>query len=86
MQLKTVNGYCFSLIDENHYDFSHVLLTDWMDKPDILPMSNSFDRLLRGFQETPTRIDQPSYNPLVLACQSQFELTKLFVFNGCQRQ
>lgn len=54
-----------SFIDENHLNLRQVLLTDWMDKPDILSLSNSFDLLLRGFQETPTRSEQSSYNPLV---------------------
>lgn len=34
-----------------------------MDKPDLLP--DNFDYLLRGILETPTRIEQPSYNPMV---------------------
>ena len=54
-----------SMIDENHFNFHRVLLTDWMNKPDLLPLPNNFDGLLRGFQETPTREEQPSYNTWV---------------------
>lgn len=59
---RTVSG---SFIDEQHFSFHRVLLTDWMNKPDLLPLPNNFDGLLRGFQETPTREEQPSYNYLV---------------------
>lgn len=59
------NAISDSLIDEKGTDFHRVLLTDTMDKPDLLSWPNTFDGLLRGFQETPARMDQPSYNPLV---------------------
>lgn len=55
--------FFLSLIGENYTDSRSVLLTDWMDKPDLLP--DNFDYLLRGILETPTRIEQPSYNPMV---------------------
>ncbi|XP_060842044.1 peroxidase-like [Rhopalosiphum padi] len=57
-QIPTV----LNMIDENHFNFHRVLLTDWMNIPDLLPLPNNFDGLLRGFQETPTREEQPSYN------------------------
>lgn len=63
--LQICNAISDSLIDEKGIDFHRVLLTDTMDKPDLLSWPNSFDGLLRGFQETPTRVDQLSYNPLV---------------------
>lgn len=39
-----------------------VNITDWMNKPDLLPIGNNFDLLLKGFLETPGRVAQPSYN------------------------
>lgn len=42
-----------------------VNLTDWMDRPDLLPMGQNVDWLMRGLVETPGREYQSSYNPLV---------------------
>lgn len=36
-----------------------------MNKPDLLPMGENVDWLLRGLVETPGREYQASYNPLV---------------------
>ncbi|XP_015373366.1 PREDICTED: peroxidase-like [Diuraphis noxia] len=60
-----------NFIDKNYFNCSPVLLTDWMNKPDLLPLPNNFDNLLRGFQETPTREEQPSYNTLISNCLFQ---------------
>lgn len=43
----------------------HVNLTDWMDRPDLLPMGQNLDWLIRGLVETPGRKYQASYNPMV---------------------
>jgi len=51
-----------------------VNLTDWMDRPDLLPMGKNVDWLTRGLVETPGREYQPSYNQLV-----RF----LFIYNNC---
>jgi len=45
-----------------------VNLTDWMDRPDLLPMGNNIDWLIRGLVETPGREYQASYNQLVRFC------------------
>lgn len=42
-----------------------VNLTDWMDRPDLLPIGQNVDWLARGLLETPGREYQSSYNPLV---------------------
>jgi len=42
-----------------------VNLTDWMDRPDLLPMGKNVDWLTRGFVETTGREYQASYNQLV---------------------
>jgi len=42
-----------------------VNLTDWMNKPDLLPMGQNINWLMRGFVETPGRKYQASYNSLV---------------------
>lgn len=42
-----------------------VNLTDWMDRPDLLPIDQNVDWLARGLLETPGREYQSSYNPLV---------------------
>jgi len=42
-----------------------VNLTDWMDRPDLLPMGKNVDWLIRGLVETTGREYQASYNQLV---------------------
>ncbi|XP_025410681.1 peroxidase-like [Sipha flava] len=37
-------------------------ITDWMLRPVLLPVKDNFDKLLKGFLETPGRMVQPSYN------------------------
>lgn len=46
-------------------DFS-INVTDWMKKPDLLPLDDNFNKLLKGFLETPGRVPQPSYNFFVI--------------------
>lgn len=43
-----------------------VNVTDWMRESNLLPVENNFDRLLKGFLETPGRLVQPSYNFFVI--------------------
>ncbi|VVC27283.1 Haem peroxidase,Haem peroxidase, animal type [Cinara cedri] len=47
--------------NEYNIDYS-INITDWMANPDLLPIGNNFDKLFKGFLETPGRITQPSYN------------------------
>lgn len=42
-----------------------VNLTDWMNKPELLPIGQNVDLLMRGILETPGREFQASYNSLV---------------------
>ncbi|XP_060870516.1 peroxidase-like [Metopolophium dirhodum] len=60
-----------NFIGKYHFNIHPVLLTDWMNKPDLLPLPNNFDSLLRGFQEMPTREEQPSYNVWISNCLFQ---------------
>ncbi|CAI6365415.1 unnamed protein product [Macrosiphum euphorbiae] len=47
----------------NNYKIENwVKIIDWMLVSDPLPIDNNFDKLLKGFIETPGRIVQPSYN------------------------
>jgi len=47
----------------NNYEIEKwVRIIDWMLVSDPLPIDNNFDKLLKGFIETPGRIVQPSYN------------------------
>lgn len=52
----------YSFIDKDYNIKYSVNVTDWMSKPDLLPLKNNFDELFKGFLETPGRIPQPSYN------------------------
>ncbi|VVC28478.1 Haem peroxidase,Haem peroxidase, animal type [Cinara cedri] len=47
----------------NLKDDRQVLLTDWMNKPELLPISDNFDGFLYGFVNQNTRAEQPSFNP-----------------------
>lgn len=47
----------------NNYKIENwVRIIDWILVSDPLPIDNNFDKLLKGFIETPGRIVQPSYN------------------------
>lgn len=41
-------------------------VTDWLNKPNLLPVDDNFDKLIKGFLETPGRVAQPSYNFYVI--------------------
>jgi len=43
-----------------------MVITDWMSNPDMLPINNNFDKLLKGFLETAGRAPQSSYNFYVI--------------------
>ncbi|XP_050437286.1 peroxidase-like [Adelges cooleyi] len=60
--LHTIIPEEFKLINENYTHEEPIVITDWMGKPDLLPIGNNYDKLLRGFLETPGRVAQPSYN------------------------
>lgn len=50
-----------------------VIITDWILNADLIPLDNNFDKLLKGFIETPGRMVQPSYNFYVrLLCVFQY--------------
>jgi len=52
-----------SFINKNYKVENSVKITDWMLVTDpIFPIDHNFDKLLKGFIETPGRISQPSYN------------------------
>jgi len=38
------------------------IITNWLLNADLIPLDNNFDKLLKGFIETPGRMVQPSYN------------------------
>jgi len=43
-----------------------IKITDWMLKSDLIPLGDNFDKLLKGFIETPGRMVQPSFNFYVI--------------------
>lgn len=52
---------------DNDYNIeSSENITDWMLRPTLLPVKDNFDKLLKGFLETPGRMVQPSYNFYVI--------------------
>ena len=58
-------------------------ITDWMLNADLIPFDNNFDKLLKGFIETPGRMVQPSYNFYVSYYRKLFIIyctISLFVF------
>ncbi|VVC24327.1 Haem peroxidase,Haem peroxidase, animal type [Cinara cedri] len=54
-----------NFIDKMYKIAFQVNLTDWMDRPDLLPVGQNDDWLMRGLIETPGREYQASYNPLI---------------------
>ncbi|XP_022166792.1 peroxidase-like isoform X2 [Myzus persicae] len=55
-----------NFIDNKMYKAAfRVNLTDWMDRPDLLPMGKNVDWLIRGLVETTGREYQASYNQLI---------------------
>ncbi|XP_025201922.1 peroxidase-like [Melanaphis sacchari] len=63
-----------NFIDKMYKVAFQVNLTDWMDRPDLLPMGKNVDWLTRGFVETPGREYQPSYNQLISNFLFRFNL------------
>lgn len=53
-------------MDKNYKIVDSIAITDWLTKPNLLPLDNNFDELLKGLLETPGRISQPSYNFYVI--------------------
>jgi peroxidase len=49
-------------MNKNYEVENSVKITDWMTKSDLIPLGDNFDKLLKGFIETPGRMVQPSYN------------------------
>jgi len=49
-------------MNKNYKIEKSVKIIDWMLVSDPLPIDNNFDKLLKGFIETPGRMVQPSYN------------------------
>ncbi|XP_050547915.1 peroxidase-like, partial [Daktulosphaira vitifoliae] len=55
----------FNLISKNMHNVQHAVITEWLDKPDLLPYNDNYDNMIRGLMESSTRQEQPSYNPLI---------------------
>lgn len=49
-------------MDKDYQLENPVTITDWLSISDFLPRDHNFDKLLKGFLETPGRIPQHSYN------------------------
>lgn len=48
---------------KNDYEIEFSInVTDVLQKSDLIPIDNHFNKLLKGFLETPGRVAQPSYN------------------------
>ncbi|XP_025194619.1 peroxidase-like [Melanaphis sacchari] len=52
----------FNFMNKDYKTEFSVNITDWMRQSNLIPIKNNFDKLLKGFLETPGRIIQPSYN------------------------
>ncbi|KAL4142196.1 hypothetical protein QTP88_004702 [Uroleucon formosanum] len=63
----------FNFMNEDYKIEYSVNVTDWMRESNLLPIENNFDKLLKGFLETPGRLLQPSYNFFI----SNFMLAKI---------
>jgi peroxidase len=49
-------------MNKNYKIENSAKITDWMLNSDLIPFDNNFDKLLKGFIETPGRMVQSSYN------------------------
>ncbi|KAL4142192.1 hypothetical protein QTP88_004701 [Uroleucon formosanum] len=52
----------FNFMNKDYEIENSTKITDWMLKSDLIPLDDNFDKLLKGFIETPGRMVQPSYN------------------------
>lgn len=52
----------FNFMNNDYKIENTIKITDWMSKADLIPLDDNFDKLLKGFIETPGRMLQPSYN------------------------
>lgn len=57
-----------------------VEITKTMNKPDLLPEEDNFDRFINGFLNQPARAEQPSYNPLVFIHHWLSDAANLYKF------
>lgn len=64
----------YSFINKDYKTEYSINVTDWMGKSNLLPLQNNFDKLLKGFLETPGRLVQPSYNYYVIMQTSYYIL------------
>jgi len=68
-------------MDKNYKIENRVKITDWTLVSDPLPVDNNFDKLFKGFIETPGRMVQPSYNFYVSLWLNYLYFIELFRFN-----
>lgn len=57
-----------------------VKITDWMVNSELLPIDDNFEKLLKGFIETPGRMVQPSYNFYVRLSLNYLYFIELFKY------
>lgn len=72
-----------SLMNKNYDIENTIIVTDWMQKPDLFPIDNNFDKILKGFLETAGRISQPSYNFYVIISHKQHPLKSILHHKIC---
>ncbi|XP_025194656.1 peroxidase-like isoform X2 [Melanaphis sacchari] len=60
--LHAIIPIAVNLMNKDYEIEKSIRLTDWMTKSDLIPINDNFDKLLKGFIETPGRVFQPSYN------------------------
>lgn len=74
-------NYDISFMNKDYKIENSVMITDWILNADLMPLDNNFDKLLKGFIETPGRMVQPSYNFYVSSlCIFQNTLYNFFIF------
>lgn len=60
--LHTIIPVQLNFMNKDYKIENSAIITDWILNADLIPLDNNFDKLLKGFIETPGRMVQPSYN------------------------
>jgi len=70
-----------SFMNKDYKIENSAIITDWILNADLIPLDNNFDKLLKGFIETPGRMVQPSYNFYVSSlCIFQYTYVVQFLY------
>jgi hypothetical protein len=67
-------------MNEDYKTEFSINVTDYLENPKLIPMNNNFDKLIKGFLETPGRPVQPSYNFYVILSSHSYQAVYYVIY------